>query len=335
MINFILADISTYCRPGCVVGYNTIVCPTDTKLSGSGGADRAIHRKAGKGLDDECRKIGTINMGDAVLTGAYGLPAEHIIHTAVPRYDKDEYAEYLLAACYFNCLSLIDTDSHGSIFFPAMGTGFAGFPAEIAAKIAGNAVAEWISSKMGESSDLYLPDIAFAFTSSDIMETYKKYILIALLESMRETLSPNGWAFKCSNTLPYFFEEGGGFANLPKEKEEALQKKKDDIYLLHTAYSQYMYILYDLIGKPYYYETMNEGIKRVCKKYPNEKDRDTYYVFAAHCEEMTFEECVCYIVSLQRDDYGSGGTESTHIKHCINGDVDKVLGRMVQFLEAE
>ena len=46
----------------------------------------AIHRAAGSELEAACRKIGRIDPGQAVLTEAFNLPADYVIHAVAPRY---------------------------------------------------------------------------------------------------------------------------------------------------------------------------------------------------------------------------------------------------------
>ncbi|MBD3246084.1 MAG: RNase III inhibitor, partial [Candidatus Omnitrophica bacterium] len=44
----------------------------------------AIHDGAGPGLEEECRPFAPIEPGEAVLTGAYNLPNNYVIHVLGP-----------------------------------------------------------------------------------------------------------------------------------------------------------------------------------------------------------------------------------------------------------
>lgn len=113
-----------------------VVNAANTRLAPGGGVAGAIHRAAGPGLWEECKRIGGIQTGEAVLTKGYNLPAEYVIHTVGPVYHGRSGDAVLLASCYRRCLELADTKGLTSIAFPALSTGIFGYPVEEAAEIA-------------------------------------------------------------------------------------------------------------------------------------------------------------------------------------------------------
>lgn len=116
---------------------DALVNAANTSLLGGGGVDGAIHRAAGPGLLDECRRLGGCPTGEARITAGYNLPARWVIHAVGPRWRDGRHGEDdLLAGCYRSCFALVAERGIRTIAFPSISTGIYGFPMDRAARIA-------------------------------------------------------------------------------------------------------------------------------------------------------------------------------------------------------
>lgn len=113
-----------------------VVCAANAMLTSGGGVAGALHRAAGPGLAREGTRYAPIAPGEVVITAAYELPNQYVLHCLGPVYGVDKPEADLLARCYRGAIELADAKEIESIAFPAISTGIFGYPVEQAARVA-------------------------------------------------------------------------------------------------------------------------------------------------------------------------------------------------------
>ena len=130
MVSIMQGDIT--CIPS-----QAMVNSANPSLLAGGGVCGAIHRVAGPQLEAACRLVGPIGPGEAVLTDAFNLPAEYVIHAVAPRYlDGSRGEREGLQQTYNAICQLVARHSITSLSIPSIGTGIYRFPVELAGEIA-------------------------------------------------------------------------------------------------------------------------------------------------------------------------------------------------------
>lgn len=125
---------------------DAIVNPTDSRFSGSGGVDLAVHQAAGPGLAQKCRQLKALRPSEIEVTGGYNLPCKYVLHTVGPAW-KGGWANEpaLLRSCYLNALFRAAELGVESIAFPLISAGTFGFPKDRVLSVAAEAIRDFLS----------------------------------------------------------------------------------------------------------------------------------------------------------------------------------------------
>lgn len=147
LIKTIQADITT-------LKVDAVVNAANSSLMGGGGVDGAIHRAGGPAILNECKKItakiGRLPTGEAVITTAGNMPSEHVIHTVGPVWHGGKQNEStLLRNAYTNSLKVAKENGVKTVAFPSISTGVYGYPVNLAAGEAVDAVTEFVKKNPG------------------------------------------------------------------------------------------------------------------------------------------------------------------------------------------
>jgi len=156
---------------------DAIVNAANQRLLAGGGVCGAIFEAAGREkLQRACDKIGYVDVGDAVITKGFNLPAKYIIHTAGPIWrGGGNNEETLLYNCYQNSLKLAQKNKIKSIAFPVISSGIFGYPKAAAIDVAVNSIGDFLENNGMDVTLVVFDRDAFEL-SANLYQDIKAYI---------------------------------------------------------------------------------------------------------------------------------------------------------------
>ncbi|NWW31625.1 PAR14 polymerase, partial [Panurus biarmicus] len=169
--------IALYKADLCIHPVDVVVNASNEDLKHIGGLADALARAAGPALQEECdelvRKLGSLQPGDTVITGAGKLPCRNVIHAVGPRWSKEksEMCVNLLRKTVKNCLQLAEKHKHRSIALPAISGGIFGFPLELCTYSIVSSIKETLEESKENSS---LKEIHLVGFSQDNIQAFRK-----------------------------------------------------------------------------------------------------------------------------------------------------------------
>ena len=124
---------------------DAIVNTTNKKMIGYSGIDKAVHTIAGPEMDAECATLVPLGLGQAKITGGYGLPCKYVIHTSGPVWRGGLIGESaILRSCYIESLKLALQSGCRTVAFPLISSGAYGYPKDQVLKFAIQTITEFL-----------------------------------------------------------------------------------------------------------------------------------------------------------------------------------------------
>lgn len=151
---------------------DAIVNAANTELVLGSGIAGAIREKGGYQIQSECNKTGSIPLGQATITPAGDLKTKYVIHAAGMQLGKHVETQSL-KQCTINSLKVADKYKIKTLAFPAIGTGFGGYPLDKCAEIMISVVCDYLKSQNSQIVKVY-----FILFDDDAFNSFKSRLQI-------------------------------------------------------------------------------------------------------------------------------------------------------------
>lgn len=137
-----------------------VVNAANSRLQHGGGVAAAIVRAGGGAIQDESdrwvRRHGRVGPGQAAVTSAGSLPADHVIHVVGPVFRDGQDNESLLRRATVAALDAAADHGVRSVALPAISAGIFGYPMAAATAVIADAAARWVCAHPGVLDEIRL-----------------------------------------------------------------------------------------------------------------------------------------------------------------------------------
>jgi putative ATPase len=139
---------------------DAIVNAANAHLAHGGGVAAAIARAGAPQVERESRvwvaENGPLGRGQAAVTGAGDMPAEHVIHVVGPVYRDGQDNERLLREAVSAAMHAAAQEGDRSMAIPAISAGIFGYPLDEATRVIADAVLVWLRLHPGVLEEVRL-----------------------------------------------------------------------------------------------------------------------------------------------------------------------------------
>lgn len=210
-------------------GCDIIVNPTDSRYSGSGGVDSAVHGAAGPKLREACDTLKALRPGVARFTEGFDTGCKYIIHTMGPEWAGGMgKEEELLRSCYEKAIRLARDLGAESLAFPLISSGAFGFPKDRVLKIATDTITDYLAANAPDLS------VVLCVYDKDSFLTGRENEIEAFISdftsqsetapSLEELLRDNRVKF---GRGPFFRRSSGTYGRVAGAKHSVPEEKKE------------------------------------------------------------------------------------------------------------
>lgn len=130
-----------------------VVNAANEQLAHGGGVAAALAKAGGPGVqaesDDWVARHGEVRPGQAAVTAAGRMPADHLVHVVGPRYRADQDNEALLRQAVSAALDGARDAGASSVAAPMLSAGVFGYPPQEAGAVIADEARRWLAGTPG------------------------------------------------------------------------------------------------------------------------------------------------------------------------------------------